>query len=138
MQKIRSTFSVLFYINRSKAKKSGKCPILGRISIDGENTAFSTGLDILPVEWNANLGKAINNNAVNQQISELKAEIESHYRTMLESKGFVTAEMLKNALRGIGTHQNSVVQEFVAFLDEKKRSIGIRVSENTFTQYQKG
>ena len=138
MKRNRSTFSVLFYINRSKAKKSGKCPILGRISIDGENTAFSTGLDILPVEWNANLGKTINNNAVNQQISELKTEIESHYRTMLETKGFVTAEILKNAVRGIGTHQNSVMQDFAAFLDEKKRSIDIRVSENTFTQYQKG
>ena len=109
MQKTRSTFNVLFYINRSKAKKSGKCPILGRISIDGENTAFSTGLDIFPSEWNANLGKTINNSTVNQQISELKNEIESHYRTMLENKGFVTAEMLKNALRGIGTHQNSVM-----------------------------
>ena len=48
MQHNRSTFSILFYINRGKAKKSGKCPIVGRISIDGENTAFSTGIDILP------------------------------------------------------------------------------------------
>ena len=138
MKRNRSTFSVLFYINRSKTKKSGKCPILGRISIDSENTAFSTGLDILPAEWNANMGKATKDSSINQQLQEFRDEIETHYRSMLETKGFVTAEMLKNALRGIGTHQNSVMQEFAAFLDEKKRSIGIRVSENTFTQYQKG
>ena len=138
MQSTRSTFSVLFYINRNKTKKSSKCPILGRISVDGENTAFSTGLDILPAEWNASTGKTISDNAINRQIESIKSDIENHYRTMLETKGFVTAEMLKNALRGIGTHQNSVMQEFDAFLDEKKRSIGIRVSENTFTQYQKG
>ena len=138
MQSTRSTFSVLFYINRSKAKKSGKCPILGRISVDGENTAFSTGLDILPANWDSNEGKAASDNAINKQINEYRTDIESHYRTMLESKGFVTAEMLKNALRGIGTHQNSVMQEFDAFLDEKERSVGIRVSKNTFTQYQKG
>lgn len=27
----RSTFKTLFYINRSKEKKNGKCPIMGRI-----------------------------------------------------------------------------------------------------------
>jgi len=138
MKRNRSTFSVLFYINRSKAKKSGKCPILGRISVDGENTAFSTGLDILPNLWNTDLGRATSDNSINTQIENIKSDIENHYRTMLEHKGFVTAEMLKNALRGIGMHQNNVIQEFEAFLDEKKRSIGIKVSENTFTQYQKG
>ena len=136
--KNRSTFNILFYINRSKTKKSGKCPILGRISVDGENTAFSTGLDILPVDWNANLGKMTNDNAINQQIENIKSSIEIHYRNMLENKGFVTAEMLKNALRGIGTHQNSVMQEFADFLEEKERSVGVKISENTYIQYQKG
>ena len=32
----RSTFKTLFYINRSKQKKNGKCPIMGRITIDGQ------------------------------------------------------------------------------------------------------
>ena len=138
MKSKRSTFNILFYINRSKAKKSGKCPILGRISIDGENTAFSTGLDILPTEWNANAGKATSDNSINQQLQTFRNEVESHYRTMLEIKGFVTAEMLKNALRGIGTHQNSVMQEFEIFLEEKRKSIGIRNTESTYTLYHLG
>ena len=140
MQYNRSTFSILFYINASKAKKSGKCPILGRISIDGENTAFSTGMDILPSGWDAGSGKATEkaNSLINRQIENYKAEIEKHYREMLETKGFVTAEMIKNALRGIGTHQNTVMQEFSAFLEEKRKSIGIRISENTYIQYTKG
>lgn len=31
MQINRSTFSILFYLNTSKKKKSGKCPLVGRI-----------------------------------------------------------------------------------------------------------
>jgi hypothetical protein len=50
MEHNRSTFSILFYLNTSKKKKSGKCPIMGRISVDGESKAFSTGMDILPNE----------------------------------------------------------------------------------------
>ena len=125
MQNTRSTFCLLFYINRSKIKKSGKCPIVGRISIDGENRAFSTGLDIFPTEQNTNSGTVVGNSkdciSINNQIEKYKTDIENHYRNMLENKGFVTAEYLKNALRGMGTNQNSVMQEFSLFLEEKRK-----------------
>jgi len=139
MQNTRSTFSLLFYINTSKTKKSGKCPILGRISIDGENTTFSTRMDIFPSEWNARLGKAIGKSKesfeINRQIDEYKIKVEKHYCSILENKGFVTAEYLKNALRGIGMNQNTLMQEFSLFLEEKRKSIGTRISENTYIQY---
>jgi site-specific recombinase XerD len=138
MQTNRSTFSILFYINTSKMKKSGKCPILGRISIDGENTAFSTGLDILPAEWNANKGIATGNNGINKQIEQFRAEIVKYYKSMLENKGYVTAGMLKNALRGVGTSHKSLMQEFSEFLEEKRKSIGIRFSENSYRLYYDG
>ncbi|MDR1372089.1 MAG: LD-carboxypeptidase [Dysgonamonadaceae bacterium] len=142
MQINRSTFSILFYINTSKTKKSGKCPILGRISIDGENTAFSTGLEITPSDWNVGSGKVVSKSSesliVNRQIENYKMEVGKHYRNMLENKGYVTAEMLKNALRGIGTYQNTVMQEFSNFLEEKKKEIGIKNAENTYIQYCKG
>ncbi|MDR2690791.1 MAG: site-specific integrase [Dysgonamonadaceae bacterium] len=142
MQNTRSTFSLLFYINTSKIKKSGKCPIVGRISVDGENTAFSTGMDILSSDWNAHsglaVGKSKENAVINKQIENYKAEVEKHYRNILVDKGFVSAECLKNALRGIGTNQNTVMQEFSQFLEEKKKSIGIRISGNTYIQYCKG
>ena len=142
MQNTRSTFGLLFYINTSKTKKSGKCPILGRISVDGENTAFSTGLDILPSDWDAGSGKVTGKSqigtSINKQIENYKTEIEKHYRNLLESKGYVTAEYLKNTLRGIGTNKNAVIQEFSLFLEEKKKSIGVRISENTYIQYCKG
>ena len=44
----RSTFKTLFYINRSKEKKNGSCPIMGRITIDGEQVQYSTGKEIAP------------------------------------------------------------------------------------------
>ena len=58
MKKNRSTFSILFYLNRSKMKKSGKCPIVSRISVDGKSTTFSTGLEVLPEYWDVKLGLA--------------------------------------------------------------------------------
>ena len=37
MKTNRSTFAILFYPNTSKTKKSGACPIVGRITVDGKN-----------------------------------------------------------------------------------------------------
>ena len=48
MQNNRSTFAILFYLNTSKRKKSGNCPVMGRISVDGKSSAFSTGLELSP------------------------------------------------------------------------------------------
>jgi hypothetical protein len=113
MEHNRSTFSILFYLNTSKKKKSGKCPVMGRISVDGKNTAFSTGTDIEPEQWDAGKGMASGKSeevfALNRQIDKYKTELEKHYRDMVEKQGFVTAELLKNALRGIGTVQNTVM-----------------------------
>ena len=41
---MRSTFKLLFYINRQKVKKNGKCPVMGRITLDGKVSQYSTGL----------------------------------------------------------------------------------------------
>jgi integrase len=139
MQNTRSTFSLLFYINTSKTKKSGKCPIVGRISVDGKNTAFSTGLDIHPADWDAGSGMAAGKSreslAINQQIQSYKLEVETHYRNMVGNSGYVTAESLKNALQGIGTNQNTVMQEFTDLMDEKTKSVGILITGSTLIKY---
>ena len=44
----RSTFKILFYLKKSNLKKNGKAAIMGRITIDGEQTQFSTKLEVLP------------------------------------------------------------------------------------------
>lgn len=45
---MRSTFKLLFYINRQKIKKNGKCPVMGRITLDGKVSQYSTGEDVQP------------------------------------------------------------------------------------------
>ncbi len=139
MEYNRSTFSILFYLNTSKKKKSGKCPIIGRISVDGKSTAFSTGMDILPDEWNAQEGLAIGKSkeaiSINKQIENHKTELTKHYKAMVESKGYITAESLKNALRGIGTNRNTLMQEFAELVEEKRKSVGVKIKESTYPVY---
>ena len=106
MQNNRSTFAILFYLNTSKKKKSGNCPVMGRISVDGKSSAFSTGLELSPEKWDAKQGVAIGKTkeetTINKQIENYRAELVRHYKTLLENKSYITAEILKNAIKGIG------------------------------------
>lgn len=135
----RSTFAILFYINRSKQKKNGRCPILGRISVDGANTAFSTSMDIAPESWDAKLGFALGKSKetkfINYQIESYHSELEKHYRDLVNNHAYVTAESLKNALLGIGTKNTSLMQEFRDLVEEKRQSIGIKIVASTYVVY---
>lgn len=139
MQTNRSTFSILFYLNTSKKKKSGKCPVMGRISVDGKNTAFSTGMDILPDQWDAKAGLATGKSQeakdVNQKIEKLHTQLIEYYKTLVESDGYVSAEALKNDLQGIGLNQNTLMQEFSELVEEKRKSVGIKIQPNTYPPY---
>ena len=81
MKTNRSTFSILFYPNTSKIKKS-------RITVDGKNTTFSTGLEIMPDDWDNQTGTAKGQSkesvTINKQIEKLRNEISSHYNNMVQ------------------------------------------------------
>ncbi|WP_455658841.1 site-specific integrase [Phocaeicola faecalis] len=136
MQSNRSTFAILFYLNTSKKKKSGNCPIMGRISVDGKSSAFSTGLELSPEKWDAKqgiaIGKSKEETTINKQIENYRAELVRHYKTLLENKSYITAEILKNAIKGIGVKQNSLIQEFTALVEEKRQSVGILIVRTTY------
>ena len=50
---MRSTFKLLFYINRNKVKSDGTTAVLCRISIDGKKSAVTTGIYCKPGDWDS-------------------------------------------------------------------------------------
>lgn len=56
--KRRSTFAVLFYINRTKVRKDGMCQLLCKVSIDAEWAQIGTKVSVNPAIWNPEKGRA--------------------------------------------------------------------------------
>lgn len=44
----RSTFAILFYINRTKMRKDGTCQLLCKVSIDAEWEQIGTKVSVNP------------------------------------------------------------------------------------------
>ena len=56
---MRSTFSLLLYINRNKVRMDGTTSILCRISIDGKSTTITTGISCNSKQWNAKKAETV-------------------------------------------------------------------------------
>lgn len=136
---MRSTFKHLFYINRSKTKKNGLCPVMARITLDSGIAQFSTGLETAPELWDAKAGlskgKSLHELKVNREIKELSKAIEAHYARMVEQDGYVTAERVKNAVLGVGKEPTTLLKEFEEATEEVKKSVGINHSTATYKSY---
>lgn len=82
--KRRSTFAVLFYINRTKVRKDGMCQLLCKVSIDAEWTQIGTKVSVNPNIWNPEKGRADGRSenavTVNRAIDDLTRETTEHYR----------------------------------------------------------
>jgi integrase len=98
---MRSTFKILFYINKSKTKTDGTTAILCRIIIDGANVVITTGESVVPHDWSVKRGETTEKKT-NQRLQTFREEIEQGYNTLLYKYGAVSAELLKNYLQGIG------------------------------------
>ena len=105
---MRSTFKILFYINRQKTKTDGNTAILCRITIDGKNTTIPTGEECNPSEWNTKQGLTTNRKT-NQRINEFRKLVEKTYRDILVRDGVVSAELIKNRLQGIADNPTTLL-----------------------------
>ena len=128
---MRSTFKILFYINRQKTKADGNTAILCRITIDGKSTAITTGEQCKSSEWNSKQGLTTDKKT-NQRIGEFKELVEKTYQEILIKDGVVSVELLKNRLQGIATMPTTLLAISKAELQSVKECVGKSKAEGTY------
>ena len=96
---MKSTFSILFYIDRSKPSGEGLCLVRCRISCNGRTASFSTRQQPAPDDWLAKKGRVSSASAVAQGINHALSDIEQRlnalYERTLREERYITAEYLK-------------------------------------------
>lgn len=121
---MRSTFSLLLYINRSKVRADGTTAILCRISIDGKSTTITTGISCNPKQWNAKKAETVEVRT-NNRLKEFRKHAEQLYDEMLKEQGVVSAELLKNKIAG-----HAVIPTHLLKMGERERErLAVRSKE---------
>ena len=137
---MKSTFSVIFYLKKSKVKKDGTSPIMGRITVDGTQAQFSCKVSIEAKLWGIKggraIGKSITARDINRALDKLRATITKHYQEIMERDNFVTAEKVRNAFQGLEYRKHTLITLYDDFLTDyaQKVECGLK-SKRTLQKY---
>ena len=124
---MRSTFNILFYVNKSK-EKNGMVPVMGRVTINGTKSQFSCKktipLDMWDVKGNCAKGRSKEALQINRELDNIKAQIIKHYQHLSDREAFVTAEMVRNSYQGFGSEYETLLSAFDKDIANQKKRVG--------------
>ncbi len=133
-------FKVLLYLKKSSLDKSGKAPIMGRITLNRSMAQFSLKLSCTHDLWNSREsrldGKSREAVETNQKIEKLLLSIHSAFDSLIERKQAFDAEAVKNLFQGSMGAQTSLLALLDGYMDGLKARIGIDVAPTTLATYK--
>jgi plasmid replication initiation protein len=104
---------ILYWLKKTKAK-NGKSAIYLRLTINKKRAELSTNLQVKSDVWDAQgqfvKGKTEEVKAINQRLTQIKAELNKKH-LQLEALGKpITTEILKNLYLGVDENQKSLIE----------------------------
>ena len=132
-------FKVLLYLKKSGLDKSGKAPIMGRITVNRTMAQFSCKLSCTPELWNPREsrlnGKSKEAVEVNAKIDKLLLTVNSAFDSLVERKTDFDATAVKEAFQGSKETQMTLFKLFDRHIGEVRARVGIDVSRRTLPNY---
>jgi site-specific recombinase XerD len=135
----RATFTILFFIKRSKLLKTGEAPVYLRITSNGDSSEISIKRSIKPSLWDTARNKAKGTSPeateINDYLTSIRGQLFMHQRELQEAGKQITAKVLLNTFLGIGEKQWSLVELFEDHNNNLKQLIGKEFSPLTLQRY---
>ena len=134
---VRSSFSILFFIRESKARKNGNVPIEVMITVNGERNSFSTGKQIAIEKWDKTKqqvkGKDQETQNLNNYLKAIKAKLYQKEADLLERGFIITAQILYDAYfdKVESLKEKSLFEVFEEHNQEQEKLVGNGVSKAT-------
>ena len=135
----KTTFGLTFFINRSKERKNGECPVMLRININGERAALQLKRYLKPEDWDTTRyvmkGRSNEARIFNDYLEAVRVKAHKKYNELLSLTDDVTPQMLRDAILGVNTAKTrTVIDIWQDHVDGLQKLIG---KENTYATYQK-
>ena len=86
-RKMKSTFSVIFYLKRQVVKKDGTVSVMGRITVDGSQTQFSCKLTVDPKLWDTKGGRVTGKSTAALEANRLLVDAHTHQQALSGNHG---------------------------------------------------
>ena len=130
---------VLLYLKKSGLDKSGKAPIMGRITIGRSIAQFSCKLSCNPDLWNPREsrmdGKSREAVEVNGRLENLLLSIQSAYQSLLTRGCPFDATDVKEQFQGSVQTRCMLMERLDMLIKEKESHIGVDIRKESMASY---
>ena len=138
----KASFSLIFYISRTKAKKNGEVPVLMKININGNRVVMNLQRSINPNDWDSAraraLGRTNEARIFNEYLETIRVKAHKKFTELLAYTDEVTPQMLRDAILGVKSAKSKQIidiwQDYVADLF---KLIGKEVTRATYQKHSR-
>ena len=132
-------FKVLLYLKKSEPDKTGKAPIMGRITLNRTMAQFSCKLSCTPELWNAREsrlnGKSRKAVETNEKIERLLLAVHSAFNSLMERKKDFDAAAVRDMFQGNAGMQMTLLKLLDRHNEEMKARVVVDRAPTTMWTY---
>jgi len=137
---MRVTFSILFYLKKTKSHVDGPVPIYMRITVDGQRAELSINRECDPADWSVGASRARGNKekvrSLNAYIDDWLASVYDAEKELLLAGSPITASTLKRKLIGEVEKPLLLIDIFKEHNRKVKALVGNEFAAGTLTRYE--
>lgn len=138
---MRDTFRILFYVKRTAPLRDGSLPVMGRITINGQRSQFSTHLSVPCDRWDVQRGCMTGRSRVamhvNARLESIRFSVERcYYEARCYESGNVTPEMVRERFLGSLSPRETLLGFFRRHNEAFGRMVGVSRSRATYNKYR--
>ena len=131
---------VLLYLKKSSRDRSGKAPIMGRITLGRSIAQFSCKLFCNPDLWNPREsrvdGKSREAVEVNGRLDNLLLAVQSSYQSLLAKGSPFDATDIKEHFQGSVQSRTMLLERFDGLIEDMEEHVGIDIKRESLVLYR--
>ena len=136
---MKQELKILFYLKKNHVKKNGLCPVMARISIGKSMSQFSLKIDANASLWDTKAGRMTGKSKLTQEINNainhINLIIHTHYKELSGIHPVIETDDLKNAVQGIASTQENVLDSFTKMNAAISERVGINYTQAAYESY---
>ena len=131
---------VLLYLKKGTRDRSGKAPIMGRITLGRSIAQFSCKLSCNSDLWNPREsrmdGKSREAVEVNAKLDNLLLAVQASYQSLLAKGSPFDATDIKEDFQGSVQSRTMLLERFDGLIEEMKDHVGVDIKQNSLASYR--
>src|SRR5450432_2841242 len=132
--------TILFWIYKSRTNKAGEVPIKMRITLEGKNVSFATGISIDLASWDTDKQRIKGNSPLvkeyNNALLNLTTLAWNHFNEAVRKQRPISVDSLRDLILGKNKPVYTLLEVFAYHIGNLKAREGFDISVNTVKKYK--